>query len=156
MRPITEIDQMHLVPLDGETLVDAFLHAPDAGERRVEHDADGRPAVHEGDLVLLEVLAEVPGGCLVRLLPVLGDAHELASFVADGDAAQAIRSCEEAAAGALDFVETMGGLEAMRIKGKWRPIMPDARLAWSAHVSVWNIQTMRAQAAAARALPRAA
>jgi hypothetical protein len=156
MRPISEIDQIHLVPLDGETLVDAFLHAPDGDARRVEHDAEGRPAVHEGDLVLLEVLAEVPGGCLVRLLPVLGDAHELASFVADGDAAQAISSCEEAAAGALDLVEAMGGLEAMRIKGKWRPIMPNARLSWSAHVSAWNVQTMRAQAATAPALPRAA
>lgn len=156
MRPITEIDQMHLVPLDGETLVDAFLHAPDAGDRRVEHDADGRPVVHEGDLVLLEVLAEVPGGCLVRLLPVLGDAHELASFVADGDAAQAIRSCEEAAAGALDLVEAMGGLEAMRVKGRWRPIMPDARPVWSAHVSAWNVQNMRAEAAARRAMPKAA
>jgi len=146
-RPIGELDQIHLVPLDGATLADAFANLRthlDGTPYELSYDPAGLVTVSDGTMAVLEVLEEVTGGCLVRLAPVLGDVAELASFLDDRDAAQAMIDCEEMAGRAIEIVESLGGVEAIRIKGRWRAMDPVQRGLWAAHAVASNTQRMRA------------
>ena len=153
---IGELDQIHLVPLDGATLADAFAESEIQGARQsIAHDADGMPIMKDGEMTVIEVLADLVGGCLVRIAPMMGDVAEMASFIGDETPVEKLIECEEAAGRALDFVETMGGLAAMRVKGKWRPIDTESRADWSRHLVLANGQKLRKQPAANDVAPDA-
>ncbi len=142
-----ELDQLYLVPLDGATLADVFEGTDiPFSNYSVEHDAAGNAIVKDGRMVVVEVLTDLLGGCLVRVAPMMGDAYEMASFVQDQVAADALIGMEEAAARALMLVEQMGGLESRRQKGKWKPISEVDRQKWGMHASYANTQKLRAEA----------
>lgn len=150
-KPVTiitrELDQLYLVPLDGATLADVFEGTDlPFSSYCIEHDAIGNAIVKDGRKVVVEVLTDLLGGCLVRVAPMMGDACEMASFVQDQAAADALIDMEEAAARALVVVEQMGGLEARRQKGKWKPISDMDRQKWGMHASHANTQRLRAEA----------
>lgn len=146
-----ELDQLYLVPLDGATLADVFAETEvPFADYRLEYDVKGNPIVKDGRMVVVEVLTDLLGGCLVRVAPMMGDAHEMASFIQDQQRADALIDMEEAAARAADIVEQMGGIEAKRSKGKWKPISEADRQKWGAHASHANTQKLRAEALRAK------
>lgn len=142
-----ELDQLFLIPLDGATVADAFAETDVLNaDYRLSYDAQNNPIVNDGDMVVVEVLTEVLGGCLVRLAPMMGDAYEMASFVQDRQKAETLIKCEEAAGRAEDFIHQLGALPASRQKGKWKPIDETHRQIWGAHAMQANAQAMRAKA----------
>lgn len=142
-----ELDQIFLVPLDGSTIADVFAESDVLNaDYRLSYDARGNPIVRDGDMVVVEVLTDVLGGSLVRVAPMMGDAFEMASFMKDRAEAETLVACEEAAGRAEDMILQLGGLQALRIKGKWRPMDETHRQVWSAHVVQANTQKLRAEA----------
>jgi len=139
------MDSMFLVPLGIGDVIEAFSESSVPGVAyTMAQPTDGDElTIHDGDTLVAEVYMTVLGGCVMRVAPIMGDAHEIASFVSDPAEAEAIIATEEAACRAEELVQQLGGVPAYRKGGKWIPVLPNDRPAWSANVVAANTAKMR-------------
>lgn len=145
-RQVRDTDHLLVVPIDPATLADAFANTDNpAGVWRVHYDGE-MPLISEDDRDVLEVVAEIPGGCLVRMGTEANDPFGLGDILLGREEAE-MAALEAARNRALDIVTSLGGLPAKRSKGRWRPVDPACRTTWGAHLVAWNTQNLRAQAA---------
>lgn len=150
-RQVRDTDQMLVVPIDPATLADAFANTDNpAGVWRVHYDGE-MPMISEDDRHVLEVVGEIPGGCLVRMGTEANDPFGLGDILMGREEAE-MAALEAARNRALDIVTSLGGLAARRSKGRWRPVAPADRATWGAHLVAWNTQKMRADAAFERSM----
>lgn len=151
-RQINEIDHLYVVPLDAMSVADAFANGEnDVGVWRLSYDAQDLPLVSEDDRPVLEVLEEIPGGCLVRIGALANQVDTLAKFLDARNGPATLVLLEQSCGRAEMLVQTLGGHVAERSKGRWRPVDEDARQAWGAHLVQWNAQKLRAKTAMTKA-----
>lgn len=151
-RQIGDLDHIYVVPLDGMSLADAFAFTDsEHGIWRLAYGEGDMPLVSLDDLPTLEVIEDIPGGCLVRIGALANDVPTLAAFLAKRDGPATLQALEFACHQTELFVETLGGLAASRSRNRWRPIDDRGRATWGAHLVNWNSQKLRADAAFERA-----
>lgn len=152
MRPIGEFDHIHLVPLSASAIADFFAAADNPyGTHRLSYDgATDLPAVAEDDLPVLEVVEEVPGGCLVRTGALLTCHEDLIPFCTarvGRSGSRALQDLDDAVDRAERLVvHALNGVPAMRSKGRWRAVDAEDRQAWGRHLTRMNAVEMRARA----------
>lgn len=141
------LDQTHLVPGTAhDVAVWLWANRPEIVCHTTETDEG--ITISDGRTALLRTVTTVTGGTVVSIVPMLGDAHEMASLLDDEKGAEDLVAYETLAGAVLDAVEAVGGIEALRIKGKWRPADPALRPSWSLHAANCNNQAMRLRKAA--------
>lgn len=150
MRPLSDTDPMFLVPASVDDIAEAFSESSVPGIAYAITRTEGEDdlVVRDGGIIVAEIYLTVMGGCVVRTAPIMGDAAEMASHLTDECEADALVAAEEAACCAEDLIRQLGGVEAYVKGGKWIPIMPNDRPAWSARVVAENTRRMKALAVA--------
>lgn len=150
MRPVSDTDTMFLVPASVDEIADAYVASPVAGVSYEIERHEDMLTVRDGGMVVVETYLTVLGGCVVRMAPIMGDAHEIASFINDPAEVAAIIAAEQAACHAEDMILQLGAIPACRKGGKWVPAAERHRAAWSARVVAENTRRMRLMGAERR------
>jgi len=152
-RQIGDLDHIYVVPLDAMSLADAFAFTDcEHGIWKLKYGPGDMPLVSLDDLPTLDVIEEVPGGCVVRIGALANDIAGLARFLAEREGPATLQALEFACHQTEKFISALGGHLAFRSKGRWRPVDACDRATWGAHLVKWNAQKMRADAAFERAM----
>jgi hypothetical protein len=143
---VQEHNDIFIMPMSASEVVESFIHADEVNSHYTVSNQDSTINILDGNFCVVEIIKSLVGGCVVRVGAALDYVFSIDFVMAHDNQSLDEDAIHEKIGRAMEYVMELGGLEAAKRNGKWRPISEEGRQFWKEHAMACNIQNMRAKA----------